>query len=155
MWPTWLQSLPNSNHEGNPAPAFQGASLWMRASGLVLLEHTSRAARGEDQMTIDFTRRHRAGVSALAIAMAVATFAHPTFAQDVAPAAGPAQTATEQPGDSAPAGDIVVTGFRGSIRSAIAAKRNATQIIESISAEDVGKLPDVSITDALARLPGV
>lgn len=106
-------------------------------------------------MTIDFTRRHRAGVSALAIAMAVATFAQPAFAQDVAPAAGPAQTATEQPGDSAPAGDIVVTGFRGSIRSAIAAKRNATQIIESISAEDVGKLPDVSITDALARLPGV
>jgi len=50
---------------------------------------------------------------------------------------------------------IVVTGIRGSIQSSLDAKRNATSIVEVISAEDIGLLPDVSIADTLARLPGV
>ena len=50
---------------------------------------------------------------------------------------------------------IVVTGFRGSIESAIATKRDNSSIVESVSAEDIGKLPDVSIGEALARLPGL
>jgi len=106
-------------------------------------------------MTDIFARRRGVSISALAIALGAAAVAQPAFAQSADATPDPAQAATEQPGDAAPANEIVVTGFRGSIRSAIAAKRNATQIIESLSAEDVGKLPDVSITDALARLPGV
>ncbi|BCA62696.1 hypothetical protein HMP09_1930 [Sphingomonas sp. HMP9] len=55
-----------------------------------------------------------------------------------------------------PAGDdIVVTGFRAAIANAIAEKRNSDQILESISAEDIGKLPDNSIAESIARLPGV
>jgi iron complex outermembrane receptor protein len=50
---------------------------------------------------------------------------------------------------------IVVTGIRGSIQSSLDAKRNATSIVEVISAEDIGLLPDQSIADTLARLPGV
>lgn len=51
--------------------------------------------------------------------------------------------------------EVVVTGFRSSLRSAIQQKRSSDQIIESISAEDIGKLPDNSIAESIARLPGV
>ncbi len=68
----------------------------------------------------------------------------------------PAALAQEQTGASDEQGEaLVVYGIRQSIESSIAAKRDATSIVEVISAEDIGKLPDVSIADSLARLPGV
>ncbi len=51
--------------------------------------------------------------------------------------------------------EIVVTGIRGSIENSLNEKKNAAGIVEAISSEDIGKLPDLSIADALARLPGV
>jgi TonB-dependent receptor len=50
---------------------------------------------------------------------------------------------------------IVVTGIRRSIENSIATKRNSDSIVEAISAEDIGKLPDASIAESLARLPGL
>jgi len=50
---------------------------------------------------------------------------------------------------------IVVTGIRSSIQTSLDAKRQATSIVEVIAAEDIGLLPDLSIADTLARLPGV
>jgi iron complex outermembrane receptor protein len=50
---------------------------------------------------------------------------------------------------------VIVTGIRGSIESSIAAKKNADGITEVVTAEDIGKLPDVSIAESLARLPGL
>lgn len=50
---------------------------------------------------------------------------------------------------------VTVTGIRRGIESAIAVKRDATSIVEAISAEDIGKLPDVSIAESIARLPGL
>ena len=50
---------------------------------------------------------------------------------------------------------IIVTGIRSSIETSLEAKREANSIVEVISAEDIGQLPDLSIADALARLPGV
>ena len=50
---------------------------------------------------------------------------------------------------------VVVTGIRGSIESSIAKKKNAEGIVEAVTAEDIGKLPDVSIAESLARLPGL
>ncbi len=50
---------------------------------------------------------------------------------------------------------VVVTGISGSIQSAIKIKETSNDIVEAISAEDIGKLPDVSIADSLARLPGL
>ncbi|WP_426661609.1 TonB-dependent receptor [Rhodanobacter aciditrophus] len=52
-------------------------------------------------------------------------------------------------------GAVVVTGISSSIQSALDTKRNSDDIVEAISAEDIGKLPDVSIADSLARLPGL
>ncbi len=51
--------------------------------------------------------------------------------------------------------EIVVTAQRASIMSAQAIKRDADQIVDSIVATDIGKLPDRSVTEALQRIPGV
>jgi TonB-dependent receptor len=50
---------------------------------------------------------------------------------------------------------VVVTGLRRSLESSISTKREADGIVEAISAEDIGKLPDASIAESLARLPGL
>ena len=51
--------------------------------------------------------------------------------------------------------EVIVTGFRQSILSAIDAKRMADTVSETLSADDLGSLPDVSMADALTRLPGI
>ncbi len=51
--------------------------------------------------------------------------------------------------------EIIVSGFRQSIQASLEQKRNATQIVEVITAEDIGKLPDNSIAESIARLPGL
>ncbi|HZE43800.1 MAG TPA: TonB-dependent receptor [Steroidobacteraceae bacterium] len=51
--------------------------------------------------------------------------------------------------------EVTVTGIRASIESAISVKRESGDIVEAISAEDIGKLPDPSIAESLTRLPGV
>ena len=51
--------------------------------------------------------------------------------------------------------DIVVTGVRASFKSAQAIKSRASQIVDSIVATDIGKLPDQNVTDALQRVTGI
>lgn len=60
-----------------------------------------------------------------------------------------------QQADATELDTVVVTGIRRGIESAISVKRDSTSIVEAISAEDIGKLPDVSIAESLARLPGL
>ncbi len=68
----------------------------------------------------------------------------------------PITASAQEAADSAGNDDsIVVTGIRASLESSARIKRESVLIVDSISAEDVGKLPDVSIADSLARLPGV
>ncbi len=50
---------------------------------------------------------------------------------------------------------VTVSGIRRGIEDAISVKKDATSIVESISAEDIGKLPDTSIAESIARLPGL
>ncbi|MEM9840295.1 MAG: TonB-dependent receptor, partial [Pseudomonadota bacterium] len=50
---------------------------------------------------------------------------------------------------------IVVTGIKKAIEDSLTTKRESTSIVEAVSAEDIGKLPDLSIADSLARLPGL
>ena len=57
--------------------------------------------------------------------------------------------------DASQVEDIVVTGIRAGIESSIREKKNNTSIVEVVTAEDIGKLPDVSIAESLARLPGL
>ncbi len=94
-------------------------------------------------MTNRFTLSTGISVPALALALAMG-FAPAAQAQD--------STTT----DAADGGeDIVVTGIRGSIDNSVAQKRDNTSIVEVISAEDIGKLPDLSIAESLSRLPGL
>ncbi len=77
------------------------------------------------------------------------------FALILSTAAG-AQTTADQP---APQGDqpadIVVTGVRASIVGALNVRKESVQIVDSIVAEDVGKLPDNNVIEALQRVTGV
>ena len=91
----------------------------------------------------NFKKRNRSillnGVAGMALVM---TASGAAMAQDA--------TAGDEPDDV-----VVVTGIRASIETSLSAKRENSSIVEAISAEDIGKLPDVSIADSLARLPGV
>jgi TonB-dependent receptor len=82
-----------------------------------------------------------------------------TSGAPVASAAGnPQATVSDQGpsnGNDAVAPEIVVTGIRASQERAVNIKRNAASVVDSISAEDIGKLPDVTISDSLQRIPGV
>ncbi|KHL26662.1 TonB-dependent receptor [Croceibacterium mercuriale] len=51
--------------------------------------------------------------------------------------------------------EIVVTGIRAAERAAIDIKRNAVVVVDSIVAEDLGKLPDNNVAESLQRIPGV
>jgi iron complex outermembrane recepter protein len=68
-------------------------------------------------------------------------------------AAGAAQAQTAP--SSGVTETVTVTGIRRGIESAISVKKNADGVVEAISAEDIGKLPDTTIAESLARLPGV
>src|ERR1700754_2212329 len=78
-------------------------------------------------------------VSALALALA-------------APGVALAQDPQEEPTE---VDEIIVTGIRAGLADSISIKRNETSIVEAVSAEDIGKLPDVSIAESIARLPGL
>ncbi len=70
------------------------------------------------------------------------------------------QTAPATPGEpnatkNNQGGAIVITGFRSSLQNSIQIKRNSASVVEAVSAEEIGKLPDVSIAESIARLPGI
>lgn len=97
-----------------------------------------------------------AGASVFALALSAA---EPALAQPAAAAPADAQPpATESP--TAPEAtdnknSIIVTGIRASLRSARDRKKNSEQIVDSITAQDIGALPDRSVSEALQRVPGI
>lgn len=50
---------------------------------------------------------------------------------------------------------VTVTGVRAALEKAIDVKLTSDSIVEAISAEDIGKLPDTSIAESISRLPGL
>lgn len=73
--------------------------------------------------------------------------------------AQPAQNADAPTNAAAAAGTddnaIVVTGLRRSLQSARNIKRNSDQVVDAVVAEDIGKLPDITVSDTAARIPGI
>jgi iron complex outermembrane receptor protein len=51
--------------------------------------------------------------------------------------------------------EVVVTGYRASVASALEVKRRANDMQDTIKAEDIGKFPDANLAESLQRLPGV
>lgn len=86
----------------------------------------------------------RGGASLIAVAAVLA--ATPVLAQEAAQDPDPEATEVEE---------VVVTGIRGSLQNSQTIKRNADVVVDSITSEDIGALPDRSVTEALQRVPGV
>ncbi|KTF40581.1 TonB-dependent receptor [Xanthomonas translucens pv. translucens] len=78
--------------------------------------------------------------------------AKPATAAEQSAQDGAAQPAS---GDVKTLDSVVVTGVRESLRSAQAIKQDATQIVDSVQAQDIGKLPDANTVEALQRITGV
>ena len=101
-----------------------------------------------------------AGVSLFALGLAT-TLSAPALAQTTPPndtddlVQSPSQDADEAQNAATEDNIIIVTGFRESLESAQAIKRNADVVVDSITAEDIGALPDRSVTEALQRITGV
>ena len=89
------------------------------------------------------SRRLMSGVSAL------------THVVSMGMGAAQAQTAPAAPQAATPEKEVVVTGIRAAIQKSIAIKRKSESVVEAVTAEDIGKLPDISIAESLARLPGL
>jgi TonB-dependent receptor len=106
------------------------------------------------------TTRFLTGASIVALAL---TAAEPAFGQqtaqtvtDAQPAASESPTAPDQaPQATTGKNVIIVTGIRASLRSARDRKKNAEQMVDSITAQDIGALPDRSVSEALQRVPGI
>lgn len=75
--------------------------------------------------------------------------------ESVGTPADPAVQASSSSDAADDSADIIVTGVRASILGALNVKRNATQVVDSIVAEDVGKLPDNNVIEALQRVSGI
>ncbi len=94
-------------------------------------------------MKISTTKKHSFPLNALALGMLTAFTCNSAFAQE---ATVPDDEDIEV---------INVSGIRGSQEASIFNKRNAATVVDSIAATDIGKLPDVTISDSLQRISGV
>jgi len=105
-----------------------------------MTDRSSAGRRGQKSI-------HKFGLTLASSALALA-IAAPVFAQDAAPPA---------PDASAPVDDtvVVVKGVRASLTKSLSNKRRATQVVESVVAEDIGKLPDNNVVEALQRVTGI
>ena len=98
-----------------------------------------------------------AGCAVFLSALAGSVYAQETTGTtNTAPAAAPVvdQAAPAEPVAKG-VSTVTVTGIRQGIEAAISIKKNSSSIVEAISAEDIGKLPDQSVAESISRLPGV
>jgi len=72
-----------------------------------------------------------------------------TFAQNVAPPTPTASTSDDR------MEEVVVTGIRASIKQSIDSKRDSVNVVDFLTAQDIGKFPDNNLSEALQRVPGV
>ena len=95
----------------------------------------------------------RASVALIALVNSAPALAQSAPAAD--PSAGPDTPGTAADEAQDVSGEIVVTGIRQSLSRAAEIKRESTAVVDSIVAEDIGKLPDLTTASALQRVPGV
>ena len=88
--------------------------------------------------------------SALALATSFVSATNASAQEDGSQETGGDQVISDQEGDV-----IVVTGIRASLDRAIDLKRNASGVVDGISAEEMGKFPDTNLAESLQRITGV
>jgi TonB-dependent receptor len=109
----------------------------------------AKRLRAAERRKLPFWLRH--GATALALSTVAFDPLCPVSAQD----AQGAGAGTQRDDRSAPLQEVVVTGIRQSLGSAQEIKRKAEVFVDAVTAEDIGALPDRSVTEALQRIPGV
>jgi TonB-dependent receptor len=154
------------------------APVFRPGKGRLAMNHRSGARRGGSVATLLLG----ASLSALLLGtlptVAQAQTTPSDTQEDTAPAAQPSQsaatvqsdakapannalprdaqgTATAIPPAQADSADIVVTGLRKSIETAQAIKFNSDEFVDSVTATDIGKLPDHNVAEALQRISGI
>jgi iron complex outermembrane receptor protein len=65
------------------------------------------------------------------------------------------QAGAQQAGPDEAPQTVVVTGVRAALEQSLRQKRDADAVVEVVTAEDIGKMPDKNVADAIQRLPGV
>jgi len=70
-------------------------------------------------------------------------------------AAGAASAQTAPADGATDVDEVVVTGFRGSLASAISVKRLEAAAVDAIKAEDIADFPDLNLSESIQRIPGV
>jgi iron complex outermembrane recepter protein len=100
-------------------------------------------------------RRENRVRQAVRLALMTAVSFDASLMSHYAIAADPTQSTSQTTAKTDDLQEIVVTGFRESLQSALNRKRDSIQPIESVVAEDIGKMPDQNVSESLQRLPGI
>ncbi len=126
--------------------------MWASREGILQGSRIARFAGAAATATI-----------AIALAMPASAQTAPAGPPDppiTAPAAQPEPAGQEAPATAAVSPseqgeDIVVTGFRQSLASAIQIKKQSTGVVDAINASDIADFPDANLADSLQRIPGI
>lgn len=109
---------------------------------MVTKRHSAQSVTDETNYLASNIRRTALSLAIAAALPGAMTMSASAYAQDAA--------------DDEAIEEIVTYGsFRQSLINSITTKRDSSKIVEALSAEDIGKLPDSSIAESLARLPGL
>jgi len=100
-------------------------------------------------------RREERVRRAVRLALMTAVSIDASMVSHLAIAADPSQSTQTTAKSSDELQEIVITGYRESLESALNRKRDSIQPIESVVAEDIGKMPDQNVSESLQRLPGI
>jgi iron complex outermembrane recepter protein len=165
------------NFDISEQPASTGIPLFAKQAGVQILA----SSRVTDGVRVNAVRGHIDAQAALRLLLqgtnivavttsrAIVLDRSPAFASASIGRALPVsavamgQDAREQPDEpfqpaaaaAEPAQDIVVTGIRGSLQQSINVKRSAGNIVDVITAQDIGKLPDQNVAESMSRITGV
>lgn len=125
-------------------PAIQGIPLFGKQAGIqILASATTLADKRTNEVKGDYTVE--AGLAQLLGGTGLEAVSDSVSGITTIRSVAPESATTE----------IVVKGIKRSLQKSATAKKNSDEIVEVVSAEDVGKLPGTSIAESLARLPGV
>src|SRR4051812_41822715 len=137
------------HHPSARARLKAATALWIFAAALPLSPAMAQQQAGAQQADAQQGDAQPAGAQQADAQQAVSTASSTDTAAQSAPAAS----------DAAPAAStenqVVITGFRSSLAKAINQKRASAAAIDSILAEDIGKFPDLNLSESIQRIPGV
>jgi len=118
-----------------------GLKVSHSAEGIVTISQLE-TEKGEEREEMPSTLKNSTSIWALILGVFAGSTAH-------------AQSADVQSASAGEVEQVTVSGIRGSLNAARDIKRDATQIVDTIVADDIGKLPDTNVAESLGRVSGV